>query len=293
MDFRTAHTVEEALATLADHGADARLIAGGTDVMIQLQRGEITAPLLLSIGRVGELAVLEPNGGLGIGALVTQRCLATAAEVRERYRSIAEGAATCGGWQTQAVATAAGNICNASPAADLAAPLLANDARILLRSTTGQRELAYGEFVVGRRLTARQPTELVTGIHLPAPPAQSADVYLKVGRRSAMEVAVVGLAMRLAFADGAVTAARVALASVGPTPRRIPAAEAALTGRELTDAVIHDAATAVLDEINPIDDLRGSAAYRRRVVPGLLGRAAARCAARAGVAVTFKEAAWN
>jgi len=206
---------------------------------------------------------------------------------------VAEGAATCGGWQTQAVATAGGNICNASPAADLAAPLLVNDASIRLRSVSGERDVPYDEFVLGRRLTARAPTELVTAIHLGAPPPHSSDVYLKVGRRSAMEVAVVGLAMRLTFAGGRVAAARVAVASVGPMPLRIPAAEAALTGAELTESAIHDAATAVLDEISPIDDLRGSAAYRRRLVPGLLGRAAARCAQGAGVPVTFKEAAWN
>lgn len=293
MEFRTAHSVDEALAILDACGDDAQLLAGGTDVMIQLPRNEITAPLLLSIGRVDGLGTITANGGTTIGALVTQRRLATAPEIRAAYRSVAEGAGTCGGWQTQAVATAGGNICNASPAADLAAPLLVNDARIALRSANAQREIPYADFVVGRRLTVRQPTEMVTAIHLPDPPAESGDVYLKVGRRHAMEVAIVGLAMRLTFEDGTVSGARLALASVGPVPVRIPSAEKVLVGAELTDAALADASSAVLDDIAPIDDLRGSAAYRRRLVPGLLGRAAWLCAQRAGTPVALKEASWK
>lgn len=291
MELRTPASVDEALATLNEHGTDARVVAGGTDVMIQLQRGEINVPLLVSVGHLDELAGVRANGGLHIGALATHRRLATDGNVGSAYASIAEGAATVGGWQTQAVATIGGNICNASPAADLAAPLLVNDARVRLQSQSGERELDYGEFVVGRRATARTPDELLTAITLAAPPARSSDVYLKVGRRGAMEVAIVGLAMRLGFdAGGTVTHARVALASVAAVPLRLPAAEAALIGHELTDDAVARAAATVLDGIAPIDDIRGSAAYRRQVLPGLLRRAAARCAARAGVPIGLKEA---
>ena len=135
---------------------------------------------------------------------------------------------------------------------------------------------------MGRRATTGAPDELLTAITLAAPAARTGDVYLKVGRRSAMEVAIVGLAMRLTFdTAGVVGNCRVAVASVGPRPIRSAAAEAALVGGAGDPESIRVAAEALLRDIDPIDDVRGTADYRRRVIPGLLGRAAEICAQRA------------
>ena len=206
------------------------------------------------------------------------------------HDAVVESAATVGGLQTQAVGTIGGNVCNASPAADTLPALLVHDARLTLRSSTGSRTVALADFLVGRRATTRRPDELLTEITLTTPGERSGDVYLKVGRRSAMEVAIVGLAMRLAFdPDGTVTEARIAVASVGPRPMRSTDAEAALVGGPLGPDPIRAAAEALLRDIAPIDDVRGSAEYRRRVIPGLLDRAAERCSRRAGIAAPDGE----
>lgn len=294
MELRTVDTVEEALAVLASGDGGCQVLAGGTDVMVQLSRGEIAPSMLLHVERLAELRAAEVNGSARIGALVTHRQLVKGA-LGPAYRAVAEAAATCGGLQTQAVGTIGGNVCNASPAADTLPALLVHDARVTLRSAGGDRTLALEEFVLGRRATARRPDELLTEITLGVSSGRTGDVYLKVGRRSAMEVAIVGLAMRLRLTDdGTVADARVALASVAPRPLRSPGAEAALSGAgaagdSLDPAALDAAAQALLREVSPRDDLRASADYRRRVLPGLLRRAAEICVQRARLAAGGPE----
>ncbi|MHA6783513.1 FAD binding domain-containing protein [Pseudonocardia saturnea] len=282
MELHSVDTIDAALDMLAARGDGAQVLAGGTDVMVQLARGEITPAVLLHVERVANLRGVEVNGAAQLGALVTHRTLATGV-LGDRFRSVSESAATVGGRQTQVVGTIGGNICNASPAADTLPALLVHDATVTLRSRTGDRTVPLPEFLLGRRSTTRAADELLTGVSLRDPGEGSGDVYLKVGRRGAMEVAIVGLAMRLSFdATGAVTGARVALAAVGPRPARSTGAEEALVGGPLEADRLDAAAAAVCRDITPVDDLRGSAEYRRRVVPGLLRRAAGICARRAG-----------
>ncbi|NMH98416.1 FAD binding domain-containing protein [Pseudonocardia acidicola] len=282
MELRTTDSLDEALTVLGGRGDECQVLAGGTDVMIQLARGEITPSVLLHVEKIAELRGIDANGATRLGSLVTHRDLAKGV-LGARFRSIAESASTVGGLQTQVVGTIGGNVCNASPAADTLPALLVHDARVTLRSNAGSRTVPVQEFVVGRRTTTRAPDELLTEIILADPGEAGGDVYLKVGRRSAMEVAIVGLAMRLAFEpDGTVRDARIALASVGPRSLRSADAEAALVGSRLEPAALEAAAYAVLLDITPVDDLRGTADYRRRVIPGLLQRAAGICAQRAG-----------
>lgn len=282
MELRTVDSLDEALEVLSSRGDQCQILAGGTDVMIQLARGEIAPRMVLHVEKIAQLRGVEANGSARLGSLATHRDLAKGV-LGDRFRSIAEAAASCGGLQTQAVGTIGGNICNASPAADAVPALLVHDAEVTLRSGAAARTIPLQEFVVGRRTTTRGPDELLTEITLAAPPEGSGDVYLKVGRRSAMEIAIVGLAMRLTFDDeGSVTDARVALASVGPRPVRSVRAESALVGGRLEQASVEAATFAVLHDMAPVDDVRGTVDYRRRVIPGLLSRAAAICAERAG-----------
>jgi CO/xanthine dehydrogenase FAD-binding subunit len=282
MELRAVDSLDDALEVLSHQGDRCQILAGGTDVMIQLARGEIAPAVLLHVEKLDELRGVDANGATRLGPLVTHRDVATGV-LGERFSSIAESAATVGGLQTQVVGTVGGNVCNASPAADTLPALLVHDARLTLRSSAASRTVPLEEFILGRRRTTRGPDELLTAITLATPGERSGDVYLKVGRRSAMEVAIVGLAMRLAFdADGTVTAVRVALASVGPRALRSAGAESALLASRLEPESIEAAAEAVLGEINPMDDVRGSADYRRRVIPGLLRRATEMCAQRAG-----------
>ena len=289
MKVKRVTNTEHALETLAEHGSAAQPLAGGTDVMVQLSRNEISPEVLVPIQELAELSAIETNGGVRVGALVTHETLANGV-LGSGYRSVAEAARTVGGWQTQAVGTLGGNICNASPAADTLPPLLVHDAEVELRSRTGSRSLGLDEFLVGRRETLRAPDELLVAVGLSPATEQSGDVYLKVGRRSAVEVAIVGLAMRLVFdEDESVSRARVALASVAAVPLRIRAAEVLLEGEPLDGPLLNEVSAAILGAISPIDDLRASASYRRLLVPGLVRRAAVICARRAGVSNPVEE----
>ncbi|MDA8311850.1 MAG: FAD binding domain-containing protein, partial [Actinomycetota bacterium] len=291
---RSACSTEEAVTWLAELGADGCVLAGGTDVMMQYARHELGPAAFVHIERIEELAGVGRDGVVRIGALVTHRRLAEDAALRTSNPALADAAATVGGWQTQSVGTLGGNLCNGSPAADSAPPLLVADATVELQSRAGIRRVPLEEFFLGRRRVDRRPEELLTAVEVEPLGSRQAEVYLKVGRRGAMVVAVVGLAARLSFdARGAIAAARVALCSAAPTPLRVRSVEQALVGldaalpgwQDATSPSLRDGIDALMHAVSPIGDLRSSEAYRRAVLPGLLARAIEICRARAGVGV--------
>jgi CO/xanthine dehydrogenase FAD-binding subunit len=281
LEFLSAQSVDEALQALAHHGANATLMAGGTDVMIQLDRDEIKMGLLLHIERLNELTgIVLKNDRIEIGALSCHRDLTASKLLVDGYSSICSAAASVGGWQTQSTGTIGGNICNASPAADLIPCLLIHGAEVKLSSKLrGDRSMLLEDFLLGRRQTAREADELLTHISLESVPEHTADVYLKVGRRKAMEVAIVGLALRLTLNEDNKTIKNVRIAScaTGPVSRRATEAENILNGQCYSTELIRDAGEALLNTVTPIDDVRGSAAYRLMVLPRLLGRAMQIC----------------
>jgi CO/xanthine dehydrogenase FAD-binding subunit len=275
--FCRARSVGEAVEHLREWGDDACVLAGGTDVLVQFQRREISPGAFVHIEGIAELSSIADNGVTTIGAMTTHRRLATDAAIVAKHPALARAAATVGGWQIQTVGTVGGNICNASPAADTVAPLLVADAHVTLTARSGDRSMTLEDFVTDRRTTARRGDELLTSVTLQPLPTDGAETYLKVGRRSMMDVAVLGLAVRLRFADDVVTSARIATCAVAPTPRRATAAEAILVGSRLDVGAIAAAGQALIESSTPIDDARGTANYRRRVLPGLLARAIADC----------------
>lgn len=272
--FISPATVEEALATLQELGSSATVLAGGSDIMVQLQAGQIRPDAFLHIGNLADLKTIDRGDTtVGIGALVTHRRLATDAEILAALPALAEACSTVGGWQTQEVGTLGGNVCNASPAADTIAPLLVADASVTLASTGGTRSMPLGEFILGRRSTAVRPEELLTRLDVTPCDAGSGEVYLKVAPRTAMEVAVVGLAVRIAMTDGTVTLARIAATAVAPVPFRSQATEEALIGTRLEPEAVENASRLLAAEAAPIDDARATGSYRRMVLQRLLGRA--------------------
>lgn len=279
-DFRSASEKSEALAWLNELGSDAQVLAGGTDVMIQYPRGELSPAVLLHIERVQELHGIRENGRVEVGALTTHAELA--AGLAHRSPALTEAARTVGGWQTQTVGTIGGNICNASPAADLLPPLLVGDAQVTLESARQTRTMPLSGFVEGRRQTARTPSELLTGISFEPISDRVGEVYLKVGRRGAMEVAIVGLAARLTFdSQGTIADARIAVCSVAPRPYRAADAEAALVGTRAEKKATAEAGSLLTDSASPIDDVRSIARYRVAVLAPLLERAIEICRDRA------------
>lgn len=283
MSFLHVRSVEAAYEALAARGDQLTVLAGGTDVMVQQQKAEVRPLGWLSIGAIDALAGITPvdiadEPRLRLGALTSHRHLAIDPSVRAALPSLATAAATVGGWQTQEAGTLGGNVCNASPAADTVPPLLVADAEVTLGSQRGDRTLPLPQFLLDRRSTARRADELLTCVTVAPLPDSAAEVYLKVGPRSAMEVALVGLAVRLQLhPSGQVADARVAVASVAPTAFRAHAAEAALIGSHLEPDAVAEAGVALAAVARPVDDSRASATYRRRVLAPLLARAVQQC----------------
>lgn len=277
--FISVSSEEEALAKLDAHGEDLQILAGGTDLMVQLQQSGQQAQGLLHIENVPGLQNIACNGETSIGALCTHRQIVESA-LLDNYRSLRQAAAQVGGWQTQMVGTIGGNICNASPAADTLPALLVHDARVTLAShARGLRVVELKNFLLGRRQTDRQQDELVSGITLSQPPQRSRDIYIKVGRRSAMEIAIVGLAACVTL-DGngrLVEDVRLATCSVGPVPQRLHEIEHFMQGQEITENLLDEAGDMLLKHIEPIDDVRASQKYRLMVAPRILRQAITRC----------------
>ena len=282
-EFITASTLDAALGALHQHGEAAQILAGGTDVMVQLARRQINPGILVHIEGIAALReITVKDGAVEIGALVSHRTLAEDPVIRENYPGVAYSASTVGGWQTQSIGTIAGNVCNASPAADLIAPLLVHGAVVTCASKArGEHAMPLDEFILGRRKVNREPDELVVGIRLEARPENSADTYVKVGRRSAMEVAIAGLAMRVTFEQDLETVSdmRIALCAVGPTPSRTRQVEQLFMGKPLSPDLASEAGAALADFASPIDDVRSSAQYRRSVLPRILIKAIRDCRA--------------
>lgn len=282
MEFVDASDLGEALAALDERGDDAMVLAGGTDVVVQFLRRDIRPGRLVHIGHVDSLRGISSGERTRIGATTTHWKLATSETILAEHCALAEAAATVGGRQTQNAGTIGGNVANASPAADLIPALLVGGADVTIASSSGERTVPLSEFLVDRKRTVLKPNELVTAISLERPAPRTGETYLKVGRRKAMEVAIVGLAARLTL-DGAgvVADARIAVCSVGPTAFRVPEAEAALVGTRADDDAIAAAGSLLAAAARPIDDVRGTATYRRRVLAPLLRRAVLTCIGRA------------
>ena len=275
-------SIAEAVATASRFRDDARFLAGGTDLIIQIRRGRLTPRHVVSLHRVPGLDAIQADGHVTLGALVTHRRVERAPAFDGALRALVEGAEVIGGHQVRNVATVGGNIVNASPAADLVPVLQALDAEVTCLGPGGERRLPLDGFASAPGVTARRPEELVTGARFAALPPRAATAFLKAGRRRAMEISVVCVAVRLTL-DASLERcleARVVLGAVAPTTLRARAAESALEGQPLTDAALAAAGRAAAAECHPISDVRASARYRALLVATLVPRALARCAAR-------------
>jgi aerobic carbon-monoxide dehydrogenase medium subunit len=276
--FIDATSVAEALATLNEQGPDVTILAGGTDLMVQYLRSDIQPGIFLHVRRPAELKGIHHGVRTEIGAATTHWRILSDPGLQKSHPALVEAASTVGGRQTQNAGTLAGNVVNASPAADLLPVLLVSDARVTLASASNVRDLTVEDFVVGRRATLRKPDELVTQLSLEPVDSMTGETYLKVGRRGAMEVAIVGLAARLTFdQDGAVAGARIAACSVGPKALRAREAEQRLLGSQLDERTLEEAGELLRRAATPIDDARATAAYRSRLLAPLLRRAVLIC----------------
>jgi carbon-monoxide dehydrogenase medium subunit len=273
IDFFAAASLDDLYRLLADTGG--RVIAGGTDVIVQMQRSVFPAKTLIDVSRIADLRFIrEEADRITIGALTTYADVMASRTLYEAAPALIQAAATVGAPQTRSRGTMGGNIGNASPAGDMLPPLLALDAAVTLTSAAGTRVLPLDEFLVGPRQTHLAPGEIIYSVSFERLPGPSGAVFLKLGNRSGMAIAVVSAAAVLALdVQGRIAAGRVALGAVAPRAVRSPRAEAVLAGQHPTEVLFDEAARAVQSDIAPITDIRSTAAYRRQAAEQLVGRA--------------------
>lgn len=286
-DYLQPSTLDEAIELLALHGEQARILAGGTALLLDIQRGECSPTYLISLDSVPGLNIVHNNGGWRIGALTTISDLAAFATKHPALRALVDSAWLFGGRQVRNMCTVGGNICKASPGADMAPPLLCLDAELQLSGPDGERSTPLDGFLVGPDQTAIRPAEVLTEIIVPPLPPRTGTAFFKVMRRRAMDCSIVAAAARITLADDGQTVveARVALGAVAPNPFRVNQAEALLVGNTLSPDLLREAAMAARDVSSPISDVRASADYRRMLVKTLVERAVSQAATRALSAV--------
>jgi CO/xanthine dehydrogenase FAD-binding subunit len=259
-------TLDEALALVNERN---RPLAGGTDLIIHVAHGKAQPDLFVSLTGIAELAVLaqQPDGTLSVGANVTHRQIEQSPLMAGAFAALADAARLVGSIQIRNVATVGGNICNAVPSADLAPALLVFGAQVAVVSAAGRRRLALQDLFAGPSATVLGPSELVERFELPAQAPRTGSAYLRQTPRLAMDLAVVGVAARVALDEaGQCAEASVALGAVAPTPILAPEAARLVLGTPLDGPALEAAAEAAAAASRPISDVRGSAAYRREMV---------------------------
>ena len=280
LEFLRPETLADAIGLIGQSPATG-LLAGGTDLIVQWREGHRPLERMVDLKQIPELNVLEydPATGLRLGAAVSCAALGEFAPARENYPGLVEGAELIGSTQIQQRASVGGNVCNGSPAADSICALIVLEAVMVAQGPDGQREIPAREFMTGPGATALKSGELLVEMRVPPPAPNSADAYLRFIPRNEMDIAVAGAAawVQLSEDKSTITAARVAIGAVAPTPLLVEAAGAALVGKSLGVGAVIDAgaleaaAAAASGAAKPITDVRGTAEFRTHMA-GVLTR---------------------
>ncbi len=267
-------SLDEALSLLKGRGDGVKLLAGGTDLLVQMKEAGRHPSAVISLHALSELKSIEANaGGLRLGAGVDMATIAAHPVIQQRYTALAEGAGVLGSIQTRNMATIGGNVCNAAPSADTTPPLVVFDAIAEIAGPDGKRELPVAELFAGPGRTVLTPHEIAVAFQLPAQPPRTGSVYQRHTPRKIMDIAVVGVGIRLTLSEGgSIADARICLGAVAPTVIRATEAERALTGQSPSEALFARAAELAQRAARPISDVRGSAEFRRYLVGAMTKR---------------------
>ncbi len=274
-EYLAPETMEEAALLLSRHKTAAKVLAGGTDLLVQFKHGERLPRYIINMKGIPnqDFLAYDEKEGLKIGALATIRSIETSPVIQQKFSILAQAASQLGTASVRNCATIGGNLCNAAPSAETAPALLVLEARVKIISADGERTVPIEEFFTGPGQTVLHPHEILSEIQVPNPLPQSGGVYLAQTIRKALDLAIVGVAVVTTLDGDILKNVKIALGAVAPTPIRARKAETVIKGQRLSDPLLDEAGLAASKEANPIDDIRGSAEYRRKVIRGLVGRA--------------------
>ena len=282
--YSAPENLDAATALLAEHGDRARVLAGGTDIIVQLREGLRSADFVVDIKNIPELMALDfsVDQGLLLGASTSCRRVYTNEQLARAYPALIDSAKIVGGWQIQTRASIGGNLCNSSPAADTIPSLMVHQAACQVHGATGTREIAVQDFCTAPGQNILEAGELLVSLKLPAPAAQSSSAYERFIPRNEMDIAVAGAAswVQLDASGQTIEDARIALAAVAPTPVMATEAAESLRGKPATAESFAAAGELAKKMASPIDDMRGTAEYRIHLCSVLTCRTLAQAVAR-------------
>jgi carbon-monoxide dehydrogenase medium subunit len=299
-DYFKPKTLEEALTLFAKYGEKAKLIAGGTDVIVMIKQKTMAPDVLISLQGIPGLGQIKFNGSLSIGPMVTHRAIEKSEVIRKNFSALTDAADFLGSIQIRNVATIGGNICTAAPSADTATPLLVLGTQVKIKSLKEERTIPIEEFFKGPGKTVLKPGELVKELIIPKPLPNTGSAYYKLQRRLALDLPILGVSILISLDKNKVTCSdmlctaspissvlhkmeedqivckevRIALGVAAPTPLRAVKAEALLRGKKLSDELLEEVAATASKEAQPRDSIRGEAWYRRDMIRVLVKRMA-------------------
>ncbi len=305
-DYLRPKSLEEALTLLNQYRERAKLIAGGTDVMVMIKQKQIAPEVLISLQEIQDLKQIKYNGNLRIGSLVTHRMIEKSELIRKEFTALSDAVDVLGSIQIRNVGTIGGNICTAAPSADTVPPLLVLGAQVQLKSLKGERVLPLDQLFLGPGETVIEQGEILTEIFIPKPLPHTGSAYWKHQRRKALDLPILGVAVMLSLDRSSVTCSdlictsspistvlhalegeevvckevRIALGVAAPTPIRAVQAENLLRGKRLSDELLWEVAEMAAKEAQPRDTIRGEAWYRREMIRVFVKRMAMRCIER-------------
>jgi aerobic carbon-monoxide dehydrogenase medium subunit len=282
--YLAPQTLDEAIGAFATAGSAARILAGGTDLLVQMRAGIVRPGVIVDIKKIAAMTAIEEtaDGGFRIGAAVSGMALAEHPRFRKVWPGVLEAVNLIGSKQVQGRASPGGNLCNGSPAGDSVPAMVAAAAIVTVQGPNGRREIPVEQVPAGPGRTNLKPGEILVSFALPPRPPGASDAYLRMIPRTEMDIAVVGCGVSLTMKGGVCTAARVGLGAVAPMVLLVEPAANALIGSRLDEAALAKAASACSAACRPIDDKRGTIVYRVKTAGVLLKRTVAIAAKRAG-----------
>ncbi len=274
-EYFAPRTLEAALSVFMEQGEGARVMAGGTDVMVKMTHGLLKPKAIISLYEIEGMNEIrfDAKEGLTIGATARLAEVASHSDVLNHYPALSEAIMTMANCEVRNMGTVAGNLCNAAPSADTAPPLITMGAEVTLASIKGERRLSLNEFFKGPGLTAMEHGEVMTSIHIPPPPGKSGASYKRISARCGVDIAAVGVGVTAFFNGESCKQARIVLGAVAPVPMRATKTESLMQGREWTPELIEQGGEQAAEEAKPISDVRASAEWRKQMVGVLTRRA--------------------